>query len=173
MVARRRPPPLGRRGSKGVISQSLYPIVDSEQELPPVQLEVDLLRLGALVSDVRRIEHVVDLEQQRQSLQAVAELVARLKIGDLVTMDVLERAVVREVRHLADVLGARARGNARREARILVVEGRAPYGLGQSRQRNGAEIVAGDDVGAAGILDGDVAVGLRKTQDRAEVAQRI
>src|SRR5438128_209696 len=102
-------PPLSRRGSKGVISQSLYPIVDSEQELPPVQLEIDLLRLGALVSDVGRIEHVVDLEQQRESVEAVAELVAGLKIGDLVTMDELERTVVCEVRDLADVLGARAR----------------------------------------------------------------
>src|SRR5882724_2916761 len=102
-------PPLSRRGSKGAISESLYAIVDSKQELPPVQLEVDLLRLGALVGDVGRIEHVVDLEQHRESVQAVAELVAGLKIGDLVTMDELERAVVREVRDFADVLGARAR----------------------------------------------------------------
>src|ERR1700694_5870050 len=102
-------PPKGSAGVPRAISESLYAIVDSKQELPPVQLEVDLLRLGALVSDVGRIEHVVDLEQQRESVQAVVELVAGLKIGDLVTMDELERAVVREVRHLADVLGARAR----------------------------------------------------------------
>src|ERR1700682_4114243 len=52
-------PPKGSAGVPRAISESLYAIVDSEQELPPVQLVADLLRLGALVSDGGRIEDVV------------------------------------------------------------------------------------------------------------------
>ena len=120
-------------------------------------------------SDVRLIRHVVDLEQELQSLErAFAERVADLRIRDHVIVYEAVTPLVREVRHLADVLGAVARRDAGAEAVLLVVQRRVPDVLRQAWQRN---VV--DCYGADRARDGNVALGVRVTQDRAEAFERI
>src|SRR5882762_9398515 len=116
-AARLQEPALPRRKPAEVhaaASRSLDPVVDSEQELPAVSLIVDQSRLAADVGDVRGIGQVIHLEQQHHSPHpASIPLVAHLEVGDLVALDVAERAVVREVGDFADVLRARTGRNAR------------------------------------------------------------